>query len=163
MTSNPQMKTYHPLGKWQCKNTNDVQLKLFSHNPLYWSIVKGNKWSVQQRTTQRLFNGSILILFICNKGKNRERVNRGCFCSILCVWTLKRLALQNSDQCFFVIDLVANVNHMKANCRTIIIFCVCHHKVMGAGLTVKTAVSSIFCHTAAHRLVPLSDVTCSPI
>lgn len=30
-------------------------------------------------------------------------------------------------------------------------------------LTVETAVSCIFCQTAAHRLVPLSDVTRSSV
>lgn len=34
---------------------------------------------------------------------------------------------------------------------------------MCAGLTVKTAVPCVFCHTAAHWLVPLRDVTSSSI
>ena len=34
---------------------------------------------------------------------------------------------------------------------------------MTAGLTVKTAVPGILCHAAAHGLVPLSDVTRSPV
>ena len=45
----------------------------------------------------------------------------------------------------------ANVNHTEAKFAT------------GAGLTVKTAVPGIFGHTAAHRLVPLRDVTRSPV
>lgn len=34
------MKTYHPLGKQQYENTNDVQLKLFSQKQLWQSNAK---------------------------------------------------------------------------------------------------------------------------
>lgn len=45
----------------------------------------------------------------------------------------------------------------------IIIHCMCYCQVVSAGLTVKTAVPGIFCHTAAHWLVPLCDVARSPV
>lgn len=36
------METYNALGKQQWEKTNDVQMKLFSHNRLYQSTAKGN-------------------------------------------------------------------------------------------------------------------------
>lgn len=58
------MNTYHPLGKQQWENTNDVQLKLFAHNPLFQSIATENRL-LWYKNTQRLFDGRIPILFMC--------------------------------------------------------------------------------------------------
>lgn len=150
---------------WNCFPTNN------------YDDAKENTLSLQCRSTQRLSNCISWILFTCNYRQMwclwKENTLGG-FCFNFCVWTLKCLFVQILCgitelysvlcwDCFWVLAWKANINPMKAKRMRTISCCVCHHQLYEAGLTVKATVPGIFCHTAAHWLVPLSDVTRSPI